>query len=243
MSISSLCFTRSAHSGVVLISAASPPFTAGTPRATAAILRRGAVLLRPCEENSAWTKHKRDSRRAGQSRAEGGVRNDETDVRKVRSRPDARTWPSRTGVGATARAGARRANGRGSIGEDVRRRLDETICGPLANAPSCPRAGGKCLRPLRDPRPEEKMPFAREKPVANSGVTDGRVPNGGDRPRHLASKASGLGSRASVRAGRGRHVLCVTRRTGATAENADIGRRLRGASGRLRGTRAWKTAR
>ena len=84
------------------------------------------------------------------------------------------------------------------------------------------------------------MPFAREKPVANSGVTDGRVPNGGDRPRHLASKASGLGSRASVRAGRGRHVLCVTRRTGATAENADIGRRLGGASGRLRGTHAWE---
>ena len=71
--------------------------------------------------------------------------------------------------GATARARARRADGRGSIGEDVRRRLDETICGPLANAPSCPRAGGKCLRPSATRGPRKKCPSLAKNPLRTRG--------------------------------------------------------------------------
>ena len=173
------------------------------------------------------------------------MRNDETDVRKssIASRRADVAVPNRR-RGDRARARARGGLLRARV--DRRGRTSAPRRDDLRSARErafLPARGWEVSAPVRDPRPEEKMPFAREKPVANSGVTDGRVPNGGDRPRHLASKASGLGSRASVRAGRGRHVLCVTRRTGATAENADIGRRLRGASGRLRGTRAWKTAR
>ena len=79
------------------------------------------------------------------------------------------------------------------------------------------RAGGSGARATRGP----KMPSLATKTVANASRKQ-TVESGGDRAP-LASKAIGLGG-----PGGESHVLCVTLRTGATAENADIGRRLRG---------------
>ena len=95
------------------------------------------------------------------------------------------------------------------------------------------RAGGKCPRP-RATRGPRKNALARDENPLRTRRGNRRSSRGGIE-LHLASKAIGLGG-----PGGESHVLCVTLRTGATAENADIGRRLRGASGRLRGTHAWE---
>ena len=147
---------------------------------------------------------------------------------------EGRPEPASGATARRARAGARRVPlGRGSIGEDVRRRLDGTICGPLATIRAPYPRGWEVSAP-RATRGQRKNALARdENPL--------RLRRGNRRSSrvgielHLASKAIGLGG-----PGGESHVLCVTLRTGATAENADIGRRLRGASGRLRGTHAWE---
>lgn len=154
-------------------------------------------------------------------------------VRSRETRGRGRPEPASGATARRARAGARRVPlGRGSIGEDVRRRLDGTICGPLATirAPY-PRGWEVAPRATRGPR---KNALARDENPLRTRRGNRRSSRVGIE-LHLASKAIGLGG-----PGGESHVLCVTLRTGATAENADIGRRLRGASGRLRGTHAWE---
>ena len=178
--------------------------------------RRGVSLARvPSETSTSAETEKGGTRRCRASRNEG--------------RPE----PASGATARRARAGARRVPlGRGSIGEDVRRRLDGTICGPLATirAPY-PRGWEVAPRATRGPR---KNALARDENPLRTRRGNRRSSRVGIE-LHLASKAIGLGG-----PGGESHVLCVTLRTGATAENADIGRRLRGASGRLRGTHAWE---
>lgn len=144
---------------------------------------------------------------------------------------------SRTGVRGDRAPRARgRAAGPSRARVDRRRRTSAPRRDDLRSARDDPRslpARVGSVRAPSDPRPEEKYPARDENPL--------RLRRGNRRSSrvgielHLASKAIGLGG-----PGGESHVLCVTLRTGATAENADIGRRLRGASGRLRGTHAWE---
>ena len=140
---------------------------------------------------------------------------------KVRSRETRGRGRPEPASGATARtSGGPTGAGRSArtyVGASTRRSAVRS----RTRLPARARVGSVCAR--SDPRPEEKCPSSRKTRCELGGNRrSSPEPERWDRPLHLASKASGLGSRASVRAGRGRHVLCVTRRTGATAENADI---------------------
>ena len=103
----------------------------------------------------------------------------------------AKRGSSRAGVRGDRAPGARRFDGRGSVDEDVRRRLDGTICGQLANARFLPaRVGSVCApRASRGSRENNSLRW-RKKPVANSGETDGRAVSGWDRTATLGTEVS-----------------------------------------------------
>jgi len=219
--------------------ASPPPSTSGTPRATDAILRRGARVLRPREESSAERSRGRGSKRAGgdRRRRQSRVRGKEAALSLRGSRGSRGRGSSRTGVRGDRAPRARgRAAGPSRARVDRRRRTSAPRRDDLRSARDDPRSlparvGSVRPRATRGPR---KNALARDENPLRRRRGNRRSSRVGIE-LHLASKAIGLGG-----PGGESHVLCVTLRTGATAENADIGRRLRGASGRLRGTHAWE---